>query len=133
MIHLLFIDDSAGDLELMKMYFKPITEVTIDTIEKEPSYSYCDKYDGIIVDQHLANGRLGIDYALGLARHNDMLPIMLYTGIYELETEDAKIVVDEICNKNDIADFGRNLSAFIRQINRIKALNKRIKELEASI
>lgn len=130
MINLLFIDDNLGDLELMEMYFKPITKIQIDVSTEEPALQKCSNYDGIIIDQYLSNGLLGIDIALAISRQNPMIPIMLYTGDFHLETEDAKSVVDEVCNKNDMVQFGRNLTAFVRQIDRIKFLKDRIKELE---
>ena len=120
MIELLYIDDSVIDIALMQAYFEKDKNIEITCQTVIPSYSMCKEYDGVIVDQNLTNGKKGIDFAYGLSVRAPMLPIMLYTGESSLISNDYKVVVDAICNKNDMAEFGINLLSWLRQIKRIK-------------
>ena len=119
-IELLYVDDSIIDIALMQAYFEKDKNIKITCNTVIPPLAMCQNYDGVIVDQNLTNGKTGIDFAYKLSLRDPTIPIMLYTGESSLIYDDAKVIVDVVCNKNDMTEFGINLLSWLRQIKRIK-------------
>lgn len=123
-IKILAIDDDIVDIEMIKRYFSCLPYVELSVSSGTPALSFCDQFDCVLIDYQLASGVSGLNFSLKLKEHNWLIPIMLYTGDNTIDETEAKMIVDDVCYKDDISDFSRKLTPFFRQVQRLKHLKE---------
>lgn len=122
MIKLLLVDDLKEHRILAKIQivgsFDDV-EVTALAYPPEDLHEVL-QYDGMVIDEHLAAGVLGVNVARDIHLIDWRFPMMLYTSNDPRSVPNAMAYVDYVCSKFDNDHFGQCLRAWIRQIGRLK-------------
>jgi len=117
-VKLVYVTEDQRDSELLQYYFNQLQNVELECLKKLDDLEN-HPYDGVIIS-HDDNIGKGLDYARELQRLNWKTPIFVLANKGALEDKYAKEIVDEFCTKDDYVNFSICMSAFLRQVKRIK-------------